>query len=57
MLDAEDLVLLDAGEAVLIDGDLVLLDAGEAVLLDSEEPSRIGNIRNTCMEIEIGTEH
>ena len=33
-----ELVLLDAGEAVLLDAeDLVLLDAGEAVLLDAED--------------------
>ena len=32
------LVLLDAGEAVLLDAeDLVLLDAGEPVLLDAED--------------------
>ena len=31
-------ILLDAGEAVLLDAeDLVLLDAGEPVLLDAEE--------------------
>ena len=33
-----ELVLLDAGEAVLVDAeDLLLLDAGEPVLLDAEE--------------------
>ena len=36
--EAKELVLLDAGEAVLIDAeDLVLLDAGEPILLDAEE--------------------
>ena len=30
LLVAEDLVLLDHGEPVLLDADLVLLDAGEA---------------------------
>ena len=38
LLDAEDLVLLDAGEPVLFDAeDLVLLDRGEPVLHDSED--------------------
>ena len=33
-----ELVLLDAGEAVLLDAeDLVLVDAGDPVLLDAEE--------------------
>ena len=38
LIDAEDLVLLDAGERVLLDAEeLVLLDAGERVLLDAED--------------------
>ena len=36
LLVAEDLVLLDTGEPVLLDADLVLLDVGEPVLLDAD---------------------
>ena len=37
-----ELVLLDAGEAVLLDAeDLVRLDTGEAVLLDEEDRTRL----------------
>ena len=35
LFDAEDLIVLDAGEPVLLDANFVVLDAGEPVLLNA----------------------